>query len=340
MVIKNLIVVGYKCCVLVYIMLLIISCKRDRFQVDVSGIPMEVKANRLEEDLFLTKGENISFLKYKYGSFFDLYCYQLTETGSPDTILLKSRLLDFTTDADMAEIFSVSEKIFQDFTAINEQLTAGFKHYKYHFPKKTIPEVVTFISGFNYAVVATDSVLGVGLDMYLGSDSKYYPALQYPGYKIARMRKEYLAMDALRGWVQSEWEQDPAQSDLLSQMIYEGKILYLLVALMPDEPDSVLTRYTSAQLKWSEANEKSTWSFFIEQNILFTNDQQLIAKFIIDGPTTNGFPKGSPGAIGQWVGWKMIESYMKKSPTVTLSQLMDNNDYKKIFQDSKYKPGK
>ena len=188
-------------CVFVYTLMLISSCKQNSNQVDVAGISLEVSAERFDQDLFSTKGETVSFLKNKYGNFFDLFCFKLTETGSADTLILKKRLRDFTSDADLVEIFSSSGKFYHDLTPVNLQLTDAFKHYHYYFPKKIIPRVITFISGFNYAVVAADSALGIGLDMYLGSDSKYYPALQYPRYKIVRMRKEYLVADAMRGWL-------------------------------------------------------------------------------------------------------------------------------------------
>ncbi len=324
--------------VLIYIMVLITSCGRNPKRVDVAAISLEVKTGRLDQDLFLTNGVNIFSLKNKYGSFFDLFCYKLTNVGTPDTVLLQNRLLDFTSDPDLKEIYLASEASFHNFNALDQQLTDAFKHYKYHFPQKIIPRLVAFISGFNYAVVATDSVLGIGLDMYLGSGSKYYPALQFPQYKIAKMRKEYLVADCMRGWAQSEWEQDILQSDLISQMIYQGKILGFLQAVMPDAADTIKTGYTSAQLNWCEANEKNTWSFFIDQKMLFSTDQNQVAKFINDGPTTNGFPKDSPGGIGQWLGWKIVQAYMKNNPAVTLDQLMNNNDYKKILNDSKYKP--
>lgn len=325
---------------LIYTAVLITSCTHNPKHIDVSGIPLEVKASRFDQDLFSLGGENISLLKNKYGSFFDLFCFKLTQLGTQDTLLLKDRLKDFTTDADLKEIFSESEKIFHDLAPVNKQLTDAFKHYNYYFPQKTIPRIITFVSGFNYAVVAADSALGVGLDMYLGSDSKYYPALQFPHYKILRMRKEYIAVDCMRGWAQSEWEQNPQQNDFLSQMIYFGKILHFLDALMPEVSDTIKTGYTSSQLKWCEANEKNIWSFIIDQKMLFSVDQNQIAKFLNDGPTTNGFPKESPGAIGQWLGWKIVRAYLKNNPVVTLSQLMNMNDCNKILHDSKYKPGK
>jgi gliding motility-associated lipoprotein GldB len=340
MLLKNSIGLQARWCVIIYTMLLVASCRQNPEQVDVSAIPVTVVAERFDEDLFSTKGENISFLKNKYRNFFDLFCYKIINSGTPDTMLLKDRLRAFSTDADMMEVYALSEKNYHDFTVVNRQLTDAFRHYKYYFPKKMIPPVYAFISGFNYAVVAADSALGVGLDMYLGSEAKYYPSLQYPHYKIVRMRKEYVAADCMRGWIQSEWEEDQTQSDLLSRMIYAGKILYCMNAMMPDVADSIKIGYTGSQLKWCTTNEKNTWSFFIDQKLLFTNDQNQVSKFINDGPTTNGFPKESPGAVGQWVGWKIVQAYMKNNTSVTLEQLMSNNDNKKILNDSKYKPGK
>jgi gliding motility-associated lipoprotein GldB len=327
-------------CAFIYIFLLINSCTRNPQQVDVSGVAAEVRAERFDQDLFLWGGENISQLKNKYGTFFDLFCFKLTQLGTPDTTQLKARLKDFISDADLKEIFSASEKIVHDFTPVDRQLTDAFKHYKYYFPQKIIPKVITFISGFNYGIVAADSSLGIGLDMYLGSDSKYYPALQFPHYKIKRMSKEYIPVDCMRAWGQSEWEQDAEQNDFLSQMIYYGKIFYFLDAMMPDAADTLKTGFTAAQLKWCDANEKNTWSFFIDQKLLFSVDQNQIAKFLNDGPTTSGFPKESPGAAAQWIGWKMVQSYMRNNPSETLNQLMNNHDYRKILNDSKYKPDK
>lgn len=329
-----------KKCVLIYTMMLILSCSHNPRKADVSDIQLYIKTARFDQDLFSSVGQNISQMENKYGSFFDLYCYKLTQTGTPDSNLLKQRLLDFTTDADLKEIYIASDKIFHDFTPIDQQLTDAFKHYKYYFPQKIIPRIITFISGFNYAIVAADSVLGIGVDMYLGSDSKYYPALQFPHYKIVRMRKDYIAVDCMRGWAQSEWEQDNRQNDLLSQMIYSGKILFFIDVVMPDIADTIKTGYTASQLKWCNENEKNTWSFFIDQKLLFSSDQNQVSKFLNDGPTTNGFPKESPGFIGQWVGWKIVSAYMKKKPAITLSQLMAGNDYQKILNESGYKPGK
>ena len=144
----------------------------------------------------------------------------------------------------------------------------------------------------------------------------------------------------MKSWLQTEWEEDPNQADLLSQMMYEGKIQYALDAMMPDTPDSIKTGYTAKQLKWCAENEKEVWAFFIQHNMLFSSDQVQLSKYVGEGPTTNGFPKESPGNIGLWIGTRIINQFMKEFPETTLQQLLTNNDYKKMFRDSKYKPGK
>jgi len=320
-----------------YMLLFVVSCKSDRKEVDVSEVDINIHAQRLENDL-ADNSISIYGLQGKYGSFFELYNYQLLQIGTTDTVLLKTRLQDFIHDADISNISADAKSMYHDFSGIEDQLTDAFRHYKYYFPQKLIPAIVTFISGFNYAIVSADSTLGIGLDMYLGSDSKYYPSLEIPLYKIRRMRSEYIVADAMRGWGQSEWEQDPLQNDLLSQMIYFGKIQYYMDHMIPKAADTIKFGFTAAQLKWCEMSEKSIWTFFIEHKLLFSSEASQIGKFVNDGPSTNGFPKESPGNIGAWIGSRIVKAYMDKNSNVTLPELMDDKDSKKIFRESNYKP--
>ena len=98
--------------------------------------------------------------------------------------------------------------------------------------------------------------------------------------------------------------------------------------------------YSSSQLAWCRTNEKLIWSFFIDNKLLFSFDPNLMNKYVNDGPTTNGFPKESPGNIGQFIGWQIVRSYMKNHPGVSLQKLMEEKDLIKIYNESQYKPGK
>ncbi len=325
--------------ILLYILLFIVSCKNDRRKADVFATKVNIVADRFENDLADHCGD-ILLLQHKYGSFFDLFNYQMLRIGTPDTLLLKTRLCDFVHDADISIIYADERKMYAELSGLNEELSDAFSHYRYYFPGKVIPRVITFISGFNYAIVSADSILGIGLDMYLGSDSKYYPSLEMPMYKIRKMSREYIVADAVRGWAQSEWEPDPSKSDFISEMVNLGKIQYFIDFMIPEVNDTIKFGYTQKQLEWCNSNEQMIWSFFIEHKLLFSTEASLTGKFVNDGPSTNGFPKESPGNLGAWIGYRIVKAYMNKHSEISLSQLMDENDTRKIFRESGYKPAK
>ena len=99
--------------------------------------------------------------------------------------------------------------------------------------------------------------------MYLGSDYKYYSSLELPQYMIRKFRKEYIVNDCIKGWFQSEWDVPANANDMLSNMIYQGKLLYFSQALAPDMNDTIRIGFTSNQLQWCKDNEQKIWSFFI-----------------------------------------------------------------------------
>ena len=322
-----------------YMLLFIISCGHKEKNPDVSSIPVTLKSLRFEEDLMLHGATQALTLRQKYPDFYDLYFFQVVRIGSPDSSLMNSHIADFVSDPDIQSIYNDVKIKYADFSVADRKLTDAFRHYRYYFPKRTVPHTLTFISGFNNAIVCADSLLGIGLDMYLGKESKYYHALEFPVYKITKMEGGYIPSDAMKGWLQSEWTEPQTNADLLSHMIYEGKILYALKKLMPDEADTLLTGYSSKQLEWCRKNEKNVWSFFIDNKLLFATELNQIMKFVTEGPTTGGFPKESPGNLGQWIGYKIILSYVKAQKQPDLSALMNENDYKKILHESGYKPG-
>jgi gliding motility-associated lipoprotein GldB len=323
---------------LFFYIVLFISCGQPEKAPDVSKSTLSLNAKRFETDLIRSGPDAPFSLRKKYPSFFDLYFFQIVRIGSRDSAEYAARIRDFATDSDIVAIYRDTQSKFSDFSKQDQELTEAFKFYHVYFPSHVVPQTVTFISGFNNAIICADSLLGIGLDWYLGKESKYYQALHFPYYKVQKMSGEYITADAMKGWLQSEWTEAPTNADLLSHMIYSGKILYALHKVMPDAKDSLLMGYTASQMAWCKKNEKKVWSFFIDNKLLFSSGQNQILKFVTEGPTTNGFPKESPGNLGQWIGYQIVDAYMKSQSETTVTQLMDENDYKKILQASGYKP--
>ena len=126
---------------------------------------------------------------------------------------------------------------------------------------------------------------------------------------------------------------------LLDLMIYKGKQILFMEYMLPNSSIDKLLGYTPEQLKWCEENEAMIYNFFIQKNILYSNNWQDIARYINDGPNTAGMPETSPGNIGSWLGWKIINQYMNKNNIDDFHQIMkDKNSGQDILRKSKYKP--
>ena len=83
------------------------------------------------------------------------------------------------------------------------------------------------------------------------------------------------------------------------------------------------------------------WRYFIEKELLYNTDPNMASRFILDAPFSKFYleiDNESPGRIGQYIGWKMVRSYMEHNDT-SVSQLL-SKDADEIFKNSKYKPTK
>lgn len=320
------------------------ACQENKLKVKVEDIPVKVSLSRFEQDLFTVNQTNYNSksqeLQKKYPDFYPLFARNIIRVADRNDTIFKNNLLMFLNDPDIKDVYKQTQTMYYNFSDYHEQLTEAFKHYKYYFPKKVVPRLLTFVSGFNYAIVGADSVLGIGLDMYLGSDCKYYPAIGFPKYKMDKMNRNFIVTDAMKGWAQSEYPYDESKKDFLSHIIYEGKILYFLDAMFPEMEDSLKIGYSKVGMKWSKASEANIWSFIIEKKMLFSTDFSSYHKFISEGPGTNGFPKEAPDRLGVFIGWQIVKKYMENNPDISLEQLMNEQNAQKILTESKYKPSK
>lgn len=325
--------------IFIYTIVFIAGCNTNPQEVDVSSENVKLAIKRFDSDLTAHK-DDFNFLHEKYGNFFYRYCNNLIPRMRGDNESAEVALKNFIADPDFLEVNHAVQDTFKNISETEAQISEAFRHYKHYFIGRKIPEVITFNSLFNFAVISTDTVLGIGLDMYLGSKCRYYPSLGFPEYKTVHMRREYIAVDAMRGWLESEFPMDESKHDFLSTIIYKGKILFALNAMFPKLSDTLKTGYSASQLEWCFENEKNIWAFFVDQKLLFSNSLEQYNKYTSEGPTTNGFPKESPGNIAAFTGWQIVKSYMKENPSFSLLQLMNENDAALILKNSKYKPKK
>ena len=135
------------------------------------SINFEIEVKRLDTIYKLLIPFNASYDDYanEYGYFWDVY--------SQNVIFLPaesfSDSLSFQQEQDFAKPYQDIINQYRDFSPYKKKLSRAFYHYHMAFPNKLIPTIVTFFGGFNYINIATDSTLGIGLEMFLGNDNYY-----------------------------------------------------------------------------------------------------------------------------------------------------------------------
>ena len=319
------------------------SCGNNPLDVDVSDIKISaVIIERFDRDFFSLNADNISVklpeLQKKYSGFTELFVKNiLCPNGINDSACIPE-ITRFVSDKDMRGAFDESQTAFSDLNNIEAEITDAFRHHKYYFPQNNLPKVLAMVSGFNYSIAAADSIFAIGLDMYLGSKNKFYEMLQIPEYKQKGMSKEHIVPDLLRAWMTREFPDESINGNLLSEMIYQGKLLYLADAMMPKSNDTLKIGFTKNQFTWCEEHEKDVWGLIVKNKFLYSTARDVISKFTGEGPFTAGLVKESPARTGVWLGWRIVRKYMESNPKTTLADLMKEADAQKILSLSKYKP--
>jgi len=327
---------------LLILLAILTGCQSNPLKISISSINLSVKAERLDHDLFTITPENIRQkvpeLQKRYGDFYTLYSREVLAIGDSQDSLYNNYLLTFLSSANLPSVRKKSDSLFHDFRPYEEQFETAFKHFRYYYPNLPEPKIYTYLSAFNQAIVTMPGAIGISLDNYLGAECTFYRQLGWPTYKRANLLPEKLFCDDLNGGVTQQFDNRGNTENLNSAMIYQGKLLYLLDALVPDGSDNLKIGYKDEQLAWCSDHEAEMWSSLVENRMLFSGDRMNLVRFINPAPFTTPFGQKSPGKTGVWIGWQIVKSYMKKNPTVTVQELMTENDYHKILNESGYSP--
>lgn len=324
-------------------LLLITSCTDKKEEIDISGVNLEIKISRLDQELFSNDESmktKIPKLTNQYGEFFTRYTEDILNLGAVNDPSLPGAYKQFVYDADISMVAKNVTAEYKNLSSEERLLTDAFKRYSVLFPERNIPEIVTIISGFTYKIAATEKILGISLDMYLGANYPYYSSVQFPAYRKMTLNRNNMVSDAITGWVTTEFIKPDSANAMINEIIYEGKILYLLDQLLPQTEDYLKIGYSIPQLQWCIDNEMAMWGHFVNEKLLFSQIKGDYFKYVNDGPFTPGFDRTSPSRTGNWIGWQIVRRYMENNPEVTAIELMNNNDAQGILNASNYKPKK
>lgn len=326
------------------IVLLCSACSNSK-RPSVNEINLKIKIERFDKALYAGKDKNIvqtdSLLRKNYGYFYEDYLFKMVGNESyTSSDILKG----LYADKAFTDLYKEVDSVFPNLDKQEQELTQTFKYLKYYFPELKLPRFIAFFSGFAYQTPLGDDYVGIGLDMFLGANSKFYGALvgSIPLYVSRRFTPDYILPRVSEYFIRENLVRERDQDrNLLSKMIYNGKILYLMDQIMPEQmADTLKIGYTQKQLDWCKVFEADIWAYLIQNNLLYETNFNKIQVFLSEGPFTPGLGENNSSApkLGVWVGWQIVRKYMEEHPELSLQQLMAETDAQKILTQSKYKP--
>lgn len=326
----------------IFISVSTISCKQNnRFRIDLKENFVDVTIKRFDKDIISLDTMNmqgeVERLYQEYPDFFPVFIANILDVEPADTALVADFIQQFLADTAFLSVNQTVLKQFDDIQSIERSISTAYSYIQYYFPGMTLPDVYFFVSGFNLSIMMTEKAVGMGTDLYLGADFPAYREITYQ-YMLANMKRENIAPDLISALLFREFRMDSDKDRLIDEMLYRGKVMYLLSTFMPDEKDENLMGYTKEQIDWCKKNERKIWAAIIDQKHLFSSDSFTIRKYINEAPFTSTVSTDSPGRAGTWIGWQIVRSYMQRNTDQSLTDLMRENNYQKMLEESGYRP--
>lgn len=314
--------------IVLLMIMMVVSCEEEtNRKVDISNIEVLTEIVRFDQLFYTTPIEELGKLKAEFP-------YLFPEPNHDSIWINKMQ------DKDEQALFEESQKLYKYFDDEVYSLTSLFGHIKYYYPKFEEPSVVTILTNVDYNsnVVLADSLLFISLDIFLGKDNSVYN--DFPNYIKQNYTKEHLIV-AVADKFSDQIIPISRINNLVSKMVQEGKKLALTERFLPEVDRAEIMGYTPEQYGWAENSEIDIWKYFLQNEMLYDSDTQLVNRFIDDAPFSKFFleaDRDSPGRIGAWFGWRIVNSYLKHNDvSIQQMMLMDNEE---LFKQSKYKPKK
>lgn len=318
----------YAFCALVIVVLLAGACAEEKkIPQEILDIHAPIKIERFDQAFSDLNETALDSLQGEYPFLFPIkYSQEFWVEKSKDTL--------------QQEIIKEIKKEFPDTQKVANELQLFYQHLIFYYPKIEVPKIVTLISEVDYQnrVVLRKNLVLIALDCYLGKDHHFYEDISV--YISNDFEKEQITVDVATEYVNKIITKPDARS-FLAQMIMYGKRIYLLKQLLPLKTSAQIFSYTNDELAWNETNESMIWRFFIDKELLYSTDRDLLPRFLYPAPFSKfymSFDNQSPDRVGQFIGYQIVSSFMQNND-VSLQELKDIKS-EILFSKSQYKPKK
>lgn len=299
--------------------------------------PEEVSLIRLDQQLFSAKSpDSVRAILNQHPAIAQLY-FNANGAGNDTTVV--NQLVKRINNPALNEFNQQIQGEFGDMADLRRELSEAFTNIKKDFPDFHTPKVATVVTGFmGPDLVVTDSLIIIGIDYFVGPKARYFPPKDlFPQYILRRYDKAHLVPGIIFSISDKYNATNRADQTLLADMIYYGKGYVFTKTMLPDVADSLIIGYTDKQLTQTFNAQDLVWGHFIDNQLLYQTNPGIKQRYMNERPFTAEIGKDCPGAIGRWLGWRIVGMYHDGHSGVSIADLMRDADARRIFEQSGYK---
>ena len=253
--------------------LAVLLCNCDNKYIPSRVEPVQIDFVRFDSAVLAADShkDGVNLLYKDFGPFMTVFSQDIIGVDANDTAYMKEALPKFLNDT-LYGFKQTNNKVreqFADIYPIEDDIIYGFSRLKYLFPQIILPEVTFFVSGFNASLLfwngdfdTQEIRIAIGLDMYLGQDYELYNKVVY-NYQKQGMNPECIPLDIMSAYLFRVFEYDGEKNRLIDNMIYRGKLMYVISLLYDKTPAYEVMGYTKEQWNWAKKNESNLYRYII-----------------------------------------------------------------------------
>lgn len=226
---------------------------------------------------------------------------------------------------------------------LRAEFSQMFSRVRHYFPTFKIPKIYLYSSSLQGVTDpiffrTENEMIFVDISAFMGEKNKNYNGIDH--YLRKTMNPQNLVPKVSEIVAETFVLPNPKENKFIDQVLISGKIKILQKVFLPQTADNLIMNYTPEQYDWAVANEGNIWNYFVEQDLLFSDDTQLDERFLSVSPFSKFYTevdqKSSP-QVGVFIGWQISKAYFHKKSPGTLTEFLTKNATE-IFNQAKYKP--
>lgn len=183
------------------ILMACIGCQWQLSSHDNAEAHVELAVERFDrtEQLFLTTGDYAALqqLKTQYPVETRTLIEDVLQLGQVSDSGINSRFLEFFQDSTLQTILRDVDAEFSNMSDINRQFSESFERLRLIRPEIMTPRIYTQVGSLDQSIIVGDSIVGISLDKYLGSDYPLYLKYGYSEQQRRMMSRQFIVPDCI-----------------------------------------------------------------------------------------------------------------------------------------------